>query len=358
MIAPGPQRHEQDAGPGGEETLLGETIGTVTASGMPLSTGLLAYAEEVPSRRMRLVLRKVSRSLDAGVPLDEALAETSRAASPYLLGLIRAGLATGRLGELLEYHLYCTRRTRAARSRVSLALAYPLLLLAVAAAVVLFMLVWPIPAFREIFNDFGVALPGITAAVIGVSDFVVGLVPVWPWVLGGLAVLIVLMYAVRFLPGRAARVRWFQYLPLAGSASRHVALSEFCSLLSILVESRVPLPDALRMTSRSLRDPNLAEGSRLLAGQVEEGRSAETAAMQLPHFPRSVAMLFRWQGRPEAFGRALRAAGELYAAQARVQIGVFGVFLQPLLLMFIVIVVGSTVVALFMPLVKLLNELA
>ena len=88
------------------------------------------------------------------------------------------------------------------------------------------------------------------------------------------------------------------------------------------------------------------------------GFSAESEARRLGNFPRSVVMLFRWQGQPEAFARALRSSGELFATQARLHVGILGLLLQPLLLFFIVAFVGAMVVAMFLPLVKLLNELS
>jgi type II secretory pathway component PulF len=244
------------------------------------------------------------------------------------------------------------------RSRLWIGLVYPLLLLAAGLAIGLFILMWPIPAFREIFNDFGVNLPGITIMAIRVSDFVVAASAYWPLILTVILLLAAAIYSIRYLPGRAERVRLFQYLPLIGSASRYAALSEFCSLLAILVQSRVPLPAALQMTAEAVRDPNLAAGSRELAEQVAHGLPAESAARALSHFPGSVATLFRWQGQPHALARALRSSGELFATQARLQSGVVGLLLQPVLLFFIVAFVGTIVIALFMPLIKLLNELS
>lgn len=360
MIAPASPFDETSPGEqssGGELVPL-ESIVELTQAGLPLSAGLLAYSEEVPSSRMRKSLRRMALALDAGRPLEDVLGDKPGTAPDYLRGLVRAGLATSQLGEVLGEHLYCVRRSRLVRTRLWIGLVYPLLLLAAGLSVGLFMLIWPIPAFREIFSDFGVSLPGITMMVIQASDFIVATAAYWPWILFVLLVLAAAIYSIRYLPGRAERVRLFQYLPLIGSASRYAALSEFCSLLSILVQSRVPLPAALRMTADAVRDPNLAAGSRELAAQVAHGLPAESAARTLSHFPGSIATLFRWQGQPEALARALRSSGELFATQARLQSGVVGLLLQPLLLFFIVSFLGTIVIALFMPLIKLLNALS
>jgi type IV pilus assembly protein PilC len=137
-----------------------------------------------------------------------------------------------------------------------------------------------------------------------------------------------------------------------------VGLSEFCSLLAILVDNRVPLPEALRLTAAGLTDANLRDGCRRLAERVEEGAPMADAARGMLHFPRTVLSIFRWQSHAQALADGLRSAGELFAVQARVQSNIVGVFLQPLLLLFVVASVGFVVICMFMPLIKLLNELS
>jgi type II secretory pathway component PulF len=149
----------------------------------------------------------------------------------------------------------------------------------------------------------------------------------------------------------------WQRVPLFGSASRSVALSEFCALLSLLVECRLPLPRALRLTAGSLHDANLAEGSRRLAEQCEGGLPPDQELAYLPHFPDSLAPVFRWEGRPDAFAGGLRAASELYAAQAQLRTWVAGAFVQPIVLALIVMLVGFVAFTVFLPLFALLQSL-
>lgn len=335
-----------------------DPIAEVVRSGLPLSAGLLAYSEEVPSRRMRASLRRMAHAIDAGQPLEDVLGNETFTTSDYLRGLVRAGITTDRLGEVLGEHLSCIRRTRLIRNRIWTSLAYPLVLLTVTLGIGFFILAWPIPIFREIFNDFGISLPDLTLFFLKLSDLALQGLAYWRWFLAAVLVCGGMLFGIRFLPGRATRVRIWQYLPILGSASRNAAMSEFCSLLAILVESQVPLPDALWMTADAVRDPNVADGCRRLAEQVEHGLPAESEARALGHFPRSIVMLFRWQQRPAAFARALRANAELFATQARIQSGLLSLFLQPLLLLVIVGFVGTMVIALFLPLIKLLNDLS
>lgn len=341
----------------GRGTDVVQQVALVAAAGVPLSSGLLAYSREAPSRRLRLALRRLSGKLERGVPLDEALSERSSGTSAYLRALVAAALRCGRLGDALNRHLYVVRRTRDIRSRVWLNLAYPLLLAAIALVILIILLTWTVPLFATMFSDFGIVLPTPTLWVVNASNVLLLFVPYWHWVLLVLSILAVLVYCIRFLPGREFRTRLWQRAPLIGATARSVALSEFCSLLGLLVESRLPLPEALRLTASALRDPNLAQGSRKLAEQVERGLSPGDEVQRLPQFAGSLAPLFRWTDRPEAFADGLRAAAELYAMRARVQSGVLGTVIQPLMLAGVIMVAGGVCATLFLPMVSLLQSL-
>lgn len=341
---------------GGEE--LTDMVSQVATAGLPLAAGLHAYSQEAPSSRMRVALRRLSHDLDAGKSLDAALAEQGRLVPSYLRGLIAAGARSGRFGEVVEQHLLCLRRTRDVRARVRLALAYPFLLLIGATLLLFVMLVWPVPMFREIFEDFGVALPWPTRTLLWISSGAVFLLRFWPLVLIGLAVLVVLVFVLRYVPGRPTRVRILQWVPFIGTALRFVGLSEFCSLLSILIECRVPLPTALRLTADAVRDPNLAEGGRRLADDIEHGVRPDDAVEVLPHFPPALSTMFRWWGREAALAQGLRAAGELFAMQARVQSGVVGVIVQPFVFIVLAGGMGAVLASLYLPLFTFLDMLA
>jgi len=160
------------------------------------------------------------------------------------------------------------------------------------------------------------------------------------------------------LPFTAPIVRTMQSIPIVGTASLLAAASEFCILLGMLVRARIPLPEALRLTAKGLRDPNLRAGCLRLARQVEAGDSPAYAASILPHFGPRLVQLLRHTDHEKSFGEILRAHGELFAIQAEAQAGIAVVWMQPFLLVIVGLLGGLIVISLFMPLIKLLNELS
>jgi type II secretory pathway component PulF len=211
---------------------------------------------------------------------------------------------------------------------------------------------------KTMFTDFGMPLPEPTMWTIYASDAVLFVLPYWPWILLVIALVAGAIYGLRYVPGREFRTRLWQRIPLIGATARSVGLSEFCSLLGLMVENRVPLPEGLRLTATALRDPNLVQGSRMLADQVERGIAPYDEVQRMPQFARSLAPVFRWTDRPDALSDGLRAAAELYAMQARVQSGVVGAVMQPIMLAMIILLAGGMFVSLFAPIISLLDALS
>ena len=214
-----------------------------------------------------------------------------------------------------------------------------------------------VPQFKAIFDDFGVELPGLTMLLLSFSSkpFVISIA------VGILLFVLLSMLTVLFgpyVPGHATRLRLFQSIPLVGTPSRMRGLSEFCSLFGLLIRGGIPVADALTMTSSALQDANLREASRRLATLVEQGESLEQAAQGLPHISADLKSLFRWEPRGDAFGDILQRASEVYSARSQVHVNQSLLFLQPVIFFGLAFFVGFTVLALFLPLVKLLNELS
>ena len=345
---------------GGDDAHAGESelevVVDLVSAELPLGSGLRALSEEAPSRRMRRTLRQMSDELDDGLPPEEVFSRGRRGLPHYLRGLVRAGVQTGRLGTYFEEFLLAVRRRRSARQDYWLALAYPLLLVPAVMLVSSTLLASVVPQFKDIFNDFGVELPGVTVFVIRLSDLLS------PPVLIGLAVaipLLPLLWQVLSLSvGPPVWTRFVQALPVIGPPAKMRGMSEFCSFLGPLVDGGLPLGEALDMTADVLIDPNLKAGTRRLSSRVDEGELMQDAAVRLPHFSAELRNQFRWERRGETFGEMLRQAGRVFAARSHVQFGIVGLIFQPLLLSLIGGFLGLVVVALFMPLIMLLNALS
>lgn len=331
-------------------------VNDVVQTGLPLAPGLRALAEEAPSRRLKRALREISDRLEAGEPLPDVLAQSGRSVPAHLRGLLEAALRTGNLGLIMQQYLTFTRTAVDLRRRVWMSFVYPIILVLGLGAVATFLLYLVVPEFKDIFEGFGTELPAVTVFLILASDFV----SVYgPWILAGIGLAFLLGWQIIGLAGgRAVRARIAANLPLIGPMFQFESLARFCYLLSILIEHHVALADALRMAGAGTNDANLHRGCTLLAEEVEHGEQLRHAAAAMPHFPASLVHVFRWERRQDAFIDALRAAGESFAARANLQTGLVGVVFEPVLVVGMAVLIGGAVMALFLPLIKLLNDLS
>lgn len=335
---------------------VADRLHDVAQTSLPLGPGLRALAEEAPSRRLRGALRRISDRLDAGESLPDALAQCGRSVPDHLRGLLEAAVRTGNLGLVMQQYLTFTRTAVDLHRRVWMSFAYPVILMVGLASVVGFLVYLVIPEFKDIFDGFGIELPALTVFLIVVSDFMRNY---GAWILAGIALSAILMWQiVGIAGGRAIRARITANLPLIGPMFQFASLARFCHLLSILIEHRVGLPEALRMAGAATHDANLHFGCTILAEEVEHGGRLSDAAATLPHFPPSLVHVFRWERRQDAFADALRAAGESFAARANLQTGLVGVVFEPVLLVGMAVFIGSVIMALFVPLIRLLNDLS
>jgi type IV pilus assembly protein PilC len=333
---------------------IGGHIAELAGAGLPLESGLAAIAPELPHGRARRVLRGLVRRLRAGDDLSHALA--AEGAPPELRALIRAGARAGRIGEVLEQYVSHTQGLNDLRWRLAMGLAYPLLLLAATGALAALMFCYIIPQFTAIFADFGIELPFLTVALVQVSR-VATRYGVWI-VLGVTAGLTVLTVVATMSLGPVGTRMVICRIPGLGPILRWSALSRFSHLMSILVRYRVPLPESLELSGNACGDAELRHGCRHLAASVRNGEPLSLASPGAAVFPRSFIQALVWSRNHASFPEALGAVGDLFASRARTLIPWLVSILAPLLVLFVGLVIGLIVIALFMPLIQLLNSLS
>ncbi|MBN1396078.1 MAG: type II secretion system F family protein [Pirellulales bacterium] len=330
---------------------LAARIADLARSGLPLGDGLRAMAAELSGRWTHHTLHALADRLDAGEDLAEAMEAEGRRLPVCLRGVVLAGLRSGRLAEALDQYADLRRGRSELRRRVRQALAYPFFLLVAMAIISLAVKYLIVDGFENIYRDFDTDLPKATELVLAVSGPVA-------WVMVALAALFA---AVPLLLAVSPEARWIwpalYKLPMLGPLLRWGNLSQFSRLMALLLEQRTPLPDALRLTAAGLRDPHLAHGCLRAAEDVEGGAALSESMTWQGQFPLGIVPLIQWGERAAALDDAFRAAGESFEGRIQMQGSLLEAVLLPLMLIFIGMYMGLVVVAIFMPLIRLVNYL-
>ena len=325
-------------------------LADASSADLPLEPALRAAAEEA-GRKERRVLLRIADDIAAGVPTDEAFVRAGEALPSHLLALILAGLESGDLASVLSRYLTLSRQRSRSQRPLLFAIAYPALLLIATAMMFLAILLFLVPQFEAMFDDFGMKLPWITEVLIGMSHFVLSF---W-WPMLALLIFVGVLFSLYWLVMRGRGIR-LGSLPVLDFGIRTQDWGRFCGLLGLLVENRQPLPQALRLAAASATTLRVRGAGIAVAEDIEAGLTPWEAALPRT-IPGPIKQVFRWASRGDVFSDALAGLAEIYSRRSRVSAMIIGIILEPFVLMFAAGTVGMAAVALFLPLFQLLNDL-
>jgi len=338
-----------------ESAQLGGHLSEIIEAGLPLESGLEAIAAETSSRSMRRLLRKVADELAGGSDLATALKSCNT--PPEMRALIRAGQRSGNTGHILEHYATNAEGAVSLRQSILIGLFYPALLLVLFAGITEFFVAWVVPEFEKVFEGFGMTLPLVTRWMIDASAF---LRKAGPWIAVAIVVLAhrATRALLRAMLGELTYRRVVCRIPLVGPMFRWVAMSRFSQMLSLLIENDVPLDEALTLAGDASNDAVIRDDCRRMVAEIRAGETLEAAARRIADFPPSFVQALTWERRSMGMPDVLQSIGDMYAGRVRAAVAVIVAIIPPMLLVFIGGVMFFLIVALFMPLIELLNQLS
>jgi general secretion pathway protein F len=338
-----------------EAALLGGQIAGLTSSSLPLPAGLRALTEELPRGRLRSVAGALARALEQGATLDAAIAAQGRALPPHLRGLVQAGVRTGRTGEILGRCAAYAQVGVDVRRRLWLSLAYPIIAVVFAGGLLLFILTYLIGGFEQIFRDFGLRLSTLSVFLIELSGLLrrSGLV-----LAEGLGLLIAIGLVVLVILGPAAGRSAVNRLPLVGMVWRWTALAEFCHLLGLLLESELPLVEAVPMAGAGVGDGDIQAAARLMAVDLARGESFAEAIRRRPLFPEGLGQILAWAEQHQSLTEALHMLGSMFEGRARAQASFASTVCMVLAVVGIVAAILAFIFGAIAPMMQLLSKLS
>lgn len=322
-------------------------------SSLSILTNLRALGEDIIPVRARPAVQELADRIERGESPLVAYSAVRDRLPVSMRTLLQLGLERGRLDLLLSSYLDHSRRMSDIRASLWTSLAYPLFLFMVVIGVCLGMVLYITPMFIRIFEDFDTQLPYLTLMIVNVTQV---LRQYGGYIVLGLLFLAFCIWGILHVvggPGLPQKV--FRGVPCLGSVFRWASLSSLCELLAMLVELELPLPEALRTAAKSTDDYSLALGLQQSAEQLTAGVPVGDLSYALPVELRAT---LRWANQPAVLIEALRSSGQVFSARSRVDLHLTRWMLEPVAVFTVAVCVGVTAISLFMPLVKLLNDLS
>jgi general secretion pathway protein F len=343
-----------ESGLGAEDlAALAGRIAQITKSQLPLTPGLRALSQELPSKSMRRGLDDLCQRLERGETLETALGRENRAVPGHISGLIVLGVRSGRLGEMMEWFLHHVRRQIDLRRRCRASLLYPTVLLASGLIAALGGLIWIVPDLVPLYKFGGLEQPPLLELMDIASQIVRGY---GLFIVGGILTIALgvplLLYA---LGGKVLLHRCLAGIPFVGLMFRCSGLAAFCELLALFVSGQLPLAESIRLAARGTGDADLDERFESLAQCLERGGDATELLRRLASISPQMVHVFHWKDRGRTFVDALRASARIYENQARLQITLSGILIEPLVVVGVLGGVGFFIASMILPMLRMLN---
>jgi type IV pilus assembly protein PilC len=326
---------------------------TMIAAGLPLVQCLQTLSAQAERKNFRQVINRVATDVESGSTLSEAMARHPNVFNELFVNLVSVGETGGVLDAMLARLSTYLEKAQALRHRVQMAVIYPLLVITVAVLVVTFLLIFVIPVFAGFFAKAGVPLPLPTRIVIAASNAVRNY---WYlFILGFVALVFLFRVWYRTDSGRLTIDRFLLRAPVFGPLIRKIAVARFTRTLSALLGGGVPIIDALRITARTA-------GNRVVENAVMEARERVTAGQTLGErlreskvFPPMVVQMVMVGEQTGALDNMLAKVADYYEDEVDVAVAGLTSLLEPVLIVFLGIVIGGIVISIYLPIFQVVT---
>ncbi|MDD5089739.1 MAG: type II secretion system inner membrane protein GspF [Candidatus Wallbacteria bacterium] len=338
-----------------EVAVFARQFATMIGAGVPLVKCLGILHEQTENPRFRQVLARIRSDVEGGATFSKALERCPEIFSELFVDLVRAGEAGGILDEILNRLANYLESSEQLKSKVKGALTYPIVVATIAVGVVFFLLTFVLPNFKNIFQGMGdAALPLPTRVLLGVSDF---LSAYFVFILMGLAAM---AYGLkRFFCTKQGRRIWDTNLlrmPVIGILMRKVAIAKFTRTLGTLVSSGVPILQALEVTAATAGNVVISDAIHKTRVSIREGESiAEPLKASTVFPPMVVQMIAVGEETGELDGMLIKIA-EFYEQEVDTAIKGLTSIIEPVIIVFMGVVVGGIVMAIFLPMLEIINQ--
>lgn len=329
---------------------------TLINSGVPILQTLEVLGEQTENKILRRKLYEVKNDIESGLSLHESLEKHPEVFDDLYTNLVQAGEAAGVLDTVLERLALYMEKTARLKSRMKNALIYPGVIITVAAAVIAIILIFVIPTFEEVFADFGEALPAPTRMVIELSGFVT---ENFVYALAGL-----LLFALgagmfyRSEPGRILVDRVILFLPVFGPLLRKAAVARFSRTMSTMISSGVPILSALDIVSRATGNRAVEQGVLEASKSITEGQGLAGPLEETGIFPPMVVQMISIGETTGALDTMLEKAADFYDDQVDAAVDTLTSLLEPVMIVFLGLIVGGLVVSMYLPVFQIADVVA
>lgn len=336
----------------GDIALFARQLATMLQAGIPMvqAFDIVGNGHEKPA--MQKLILSIKGDIESGTTLHEALAKHPLYFDDLFVNLVEAGEHAGALETLLDKVATYKEKTEALKKKIKKAMFYPAAVLVVAVVVTIILLVFVIPQFESIFNDFGAELPAFTQFVIGISAAVRNNGLFLAAVVGG-AIYAFFYFKKRSKPMRQWIDRTLLKLPVLGPILTKAAIARYARTLSTMFSAGVPLVEALTSVAGATGNIVYEEATLKIRDEVSTGTRLQRCMENTGLFPNMVVQMIAVGEESGSLDAMSGKIADFYEADVDNAVDAMSSLLEPLIMAILGVLVGGMVIAMYLPIFKL-----
>jgi len=339
-------------------TIVTRQLAILLGAGLPLIRSLRTLERQAKRVEIKTTLGEAADSVEGGSTFAEALAQHPKTFDKLYLNMIRAGEASGAMEVILDRLATFMEKAARITGKVKSALIYPIVIVIVACGVTSGLMIFIVPNFKKIFVELmeGDPLPGITQFVMDFSDM---LIARWWVILCVIAGIIVFFKVLNRIPAGKRGLDWVKYnMPLFGPIISRTAIARFSRTMGTLMSSGVPVLSALSIVKETSGNEVVATGIQKVYDAVKEGEGIAKPLGDTKIFPQMVISMVEVGEETGKLPEMLDKIANTYEEEVDNAVGALTSMIEPLMIVGLAVVVGTIVIALFLPLAKIIEKMS
>ncbi len=342
-------------------TVFTRQLATLIDASLPLHRSLMVLSGQEKDKRLKSTIEDMAESIQGGAPFSDALGQYPKTFDKLYMNMAKAGEAGGVLEVVLTRLAEYMEKAQKLKNKISGAMTYPIVVLVITLLVLVVLMTFIVPQFSTMFVDMGIELPQFSKVVFGVSNFMIATTLAIPhafWLVGGLFLLSLLYTVWIGTPvGRRAHDVMMLKIPLIGTLQRRTVVSRFSRTLGTLVQSGVPILQALQITKDTAGNVILSEAIAKVYNSVREGEAVAVPMAASPIFPDMVTSMVEVGEEIGRLPEMLMKVADVYEEEVDNAVNSLTSIIEPVMIVFLALIVGSVVFAVFLPMFKIIENI-
>lgn len=328
-------------------------IGVMLRARLPLMKALSTAESQTSHSKFKPIVAEIRKSVKKGNSLADSLKKHPAVFDDIYLQLTRVGEVSGTLDQIMLRLSAYREKAYKLKQRIRMALAYPGMIIGVAIAAVSFLLIFVVPTFVDMYRDFQAELPAPTKLILAISNFITN----YSLIIGVaiIAMAVGLNYALKTTRGRTILDRLLFRIPYFGQIYTKGLVSQFTKTLATLLNSGITLSDALNILKESSNNLILQKEVNLMSSSIRKGKSFQQSLSGSVIFPEMVIQMINVGEETANLDQMLSQVADLYEEETDIMVEGLTSVIEPFLIVFIGLIIGVIIVALYLPIFELVN---